>query len=227
MEEQNRHEPSDIPIPQVNDDWIASLIKHWRWRAAAFTATVTAGSSVSGDLSVVHAPQAPELLLQAGIINFGDKTQEGQLITGVSIYWYEILKWLADDPEFLYKIHWRKLEELIAGAYDRAGYSEVILTPRSGDRGRDIIATKPGIGSIRFFDQVKAYKRGRIVTAEEVRAMFGVIQLHQNISKGVITTSSRFAPGVFDEFKGVIPYRLELKDGPQLLSWLQELLSGQ
>ncbi len=37
------------------------------------------------------------------------------------------------------------LEKRIAGAYERAGYPEVVLTPRSGDAGRDIIATKPGV----------------------------------------------------------------------------------
>ena len=123
------------------------------------------------------------------------------------------------------KISWRKLEELIAGAYERQGWSEVILTPRSGDKGRDIIATKPGIGSIRFYDQVKAYKPGHIVKADEVRAMYGVLNLHQNVSKAIVTTTSQFAPGVFDEFKAAMPYRLELKDRAPLLEWLQQIRS--
>jgi hypothetical protein len=32
---------------------------------------------------------------------------------------------------------------------------EVILTPRAADKGRDVIATRRGVGSIRFFDQVR------------------------------------------------------------------------
>jgi restriction system protein len=47
------------------------------------------------------------------------------------------------------------------------------LLLQSGDGGRDIIATKIGIGSIRFYDQVKAYKPGHIVTADEVRSVYG------------------------------------------------------
>ncbi|MBI2360629.1 MAG: restriction endonuclease [Deltaproteobacteria bacterium] len=70
-------------------------------------------------------------------------------------------------------IDWRKLEEIIAGAYEREGWPEVVLTPRSGDRGRNVIATKPGIGSIRIIDQVKAYAPDHPVTADEVRAVLG------------------------------------------------------
>jgi restriction system protein len=58
-------------------------------------------------------------------------------------------------------------KEIIAGAYHRSGFDEVILTPRSGDHGRDVIAIKKGIGSIRVIDQVKAYKPGHLVTAVE------------------------------------------------------------
>jgi hypothetical protein len=59
-----------------------------------------------------------------------------------------------------------------------------------------------------------------------VRATYGVLSLHQNVSKMVVTTTSQFAPGVFDEFKPVMPYRLELKDGQQLTRWLLELWRG-
>jgi restriction system protein len=97
------------------------------------------------------------------------------------------------------------------------------LLLRSGDGGRDIIATKIGIGSIRFYDQVKAYKPGHIVTADEVCSVYGVLNLHQNVSKAIVTTTSRFAPGVFEEFKPVMPHRLELKDRTQLLEWLQQI----
>jgi restriction system protein len=89
----------------------------------------------------------------------------------------------------------------------------VILTPRSGDKGRDVVATKHGVGTIRIFDQAKAYKPGHLVTAEEVRAMLGVITGARNVSKGVITTTSRFAPRISEDeyLKPFIPYRFELK----------------
>jgi restriction system protein len=49
--------------------------------------------------------------------------------------------------------------------------------------------------------------------------------IDQNISKGVVTTTSQFAPGIRLDpgLKALMPYRLELKDGDQLVRWLTEL----
>jgi restriction system protein len=52
----------------------------------------------------------------------------------------------------------------------------VTLTPRSGDYGRDVIAVKRGLGFIRVIDRVKAYKPDHLVTADDVRALMGVLQ---------------------------------------------------
>jgi restriction system protein len=168
----------------------------------------------------------PDLLIQATIITLGEKTNEGQLVEAIAFPWFEILRELERNPKFLHEIarHWRKVEELIAGAYKREGWSEVVLTPRSGDRGRDIIATKPGFGSIRIIDQVKAYRPGRKVPANDVRALLGVLDADRNVSKGIITTTSTFAPGVEDEMKPYMPNRLELRTGAQLVEWLKGLM---
>jgi restriction system protein len=171
----------------------------------------------------------PDILLQAAVVSVGGSTTEGDLIVGVAIPWFEIIRHLQRDPEFLYKIHWRKVEELIAGAYEREGWQDVILTPRSRDGGRDVIASKRGLGSIRILDQVKAYKPGHLVDADEVRAMLGVLEAEQNVSKGLVTTTSSFAPGVETDSRlaRFMPYRLELKNGSELLRWLTSLLEDQ
>jgi hypothetical protein len=85
----------------------------------------------------------------------------------------------------------RKLEEMIAAAYDKAGFDEVILTPRSGDLGRDIIASRKDWGRVRFIDQVKAYKPGHLVTAEEVRAL-GFVRAGWSWSGRVRSTSPQY-----------------------------------
>ena len=165
-----------------------------------------------------------EFLIKS-LLHFADRSKEGILVRAVAVPWFEIMAMLRQDPEAVYKIPARTWEEIIAGAYERAGFDEVILTPRSGDKGRDIVATKSGIGSIRIFDQVKAYSAKRVVSADEVRAMLGVITGAQNVSKAVITTTSHFAPRVeSDEYLSpYIPYRLELKARDRLLPWLDEL----
>lgn len=170
---------------------------------------------------------APQVTMMA-LLTLGDKTKEGQLVEGVRLPWYTILEIINRDPEEIYQMDPRRFEELIAGAYEKDGYDEVILTPRSGDRGRDIVATKYGVGTIRIFDQVKRYKISRPVTAEEVRALVGVITMASNVSKGIITTTSTFAPNLLDDedVRRVIPYRLELKPRNVLLPWLEGLRLG-
>jgi Restriction endonuclease len=188
----------------------------------------TGAIGIEGQTPVVEESRAelPELLVPAEIVAIGDSVPEGQLVEAVMLPWFDIINALARDPNFLHQLDWRRMEELIAGAYTRDGWPEVILTPGSRDAGRDIIASKPGLGAIRFYDQVKAYGAGQKVPANDVRAIFGVLKLHQNVSKAVITTTALFAPGVREEFKHVMPYELELRDGPAVREWLLKFLPG-
>lgn len=82
---------------------------------------------------------SPSVLLQAVIVP-GDKTFEGQLIEAVALPWFEIIDLIARSPDAIYGIDWRRWEEIIAGAYKQQGF-DVELTPRSNDKGRDVIAT--------------------------------------------------------------------------------------
>jgi restriction system protein len=178
--------------------------------------------------NAANRAKLPEITLQA-LLQFGDRTNEGQLIRAVAVPWYEILALIQKDPQASYLLGARKWEEIIAGAYERAGFN-VILTPASGDRGRDIIATKAdmGSGSIRIFDQVKAYKPGHVVTAEEVRAMIGTLD-GENVSKGIVTTTSMFAPRLMDNdnIRRLVPHRLDLRPGDLLFPWLDEVAKTQ
>lgn len=149
--------------------------------------------------SEAASSSAPVLTLGASILTLGGATAEGQLIEAVGIPWFKIVEMLQRDPSAAYGLDPRQWEEMIAGAYEAEGFDEVTLTPRSGDLGRDVIAVKKGVGCIRILDQVKAYKPGHLVPANDVRAMLGVGFADQNCSKVVITTTSDFAPKVRDD----------------------------
>ena len=167
----------------------------------------------------------PQITVQA-LITAGDKVSEGILVEGVSIAWYELIKMISRNPDDIYNIDPRTFEELIAGAYEKSGeYDKVILTPRSGDKGRDVIAEKNGFGSLRIVDQIKRNRITHPVTAEDVRALAGVIYLDHNVSKGVVTTSGVFAPNVEKDelIQKVLPYRLELRPRDILIPWLQRM----
>jgi restriction system protein len=181
---------------------------------AELSATATVFSSIS-------------LLLQTIIVP-GTKTAVGQLIEAVALPWFEIIELLKSDPTMAYKLPPRKWEEIIAGAYKKAGFDEVTLTPRSGDYGRDVIAVKRGLGFVRVIDQVKAYKPDHLVTADDVRALMGVLQ-GDGASKGFLTTTSDFAPKLQEDplIIPFIPSRLELINGKALLKRLEELAKKQ
>jgi restriction system protein len=164
------------------------------------------------------------ILLQATAV-LGEKTKEGDLIIAVVPAWQEIIKLINKDPKIIFQIDPRKLEELIAASYEKAGYDRVILTPRSGDFGRDVIAEKHGFGCVRILEQVKAYSEQRLVTANDVRAMIGVLATDQKATKGIVTTTSDFAPKIKDDpsIAPHMPFRLELINGDQLLGRLSHL----
>jgi hypothetical protein len=135
-----------------------------------------------------------QLLLQTVIVP-GPRTGEGKLIEAVTIPWFAIVALLKQDPNMAFQIPAEKWEEIVAGAYRMAGFEEVTLTPRSGDYGRDVIAIKRGIGLVRVIDQVKAFRPPHLVTANDVRALIGVLH-GDGASKANLTTTSDFAPKI-------------------------------
>jgi restriction system protein len=163
------------------------------------------------------------LLLQSVLIP-EEKVAEGMIISAVSLPWFDIIDCIEKDPGIVFQLSAEKWEEMIAGAYAQAGFDKVILTPRSGDLGRDVIAIKKGLGEVRIIDQVKAYKPGHLVRANDVRALMGVLQ-NDGASKGFLTTTSDFAPRIANDplITPFIPQRLELINGEKLILRLQEL----
>jgi restriction system protein len=168
---------------------------------------------------------AQEIGFGVALIEPGQPTDEGVLIAAVTPAWRRFLKLLATDPNAFMQLDPRQMEELIAGGYEQDGWA-VTLTPRSGDGGKDIIAVRSDVGAIRILDQVKRYGPGCLVTADEVRSMWGVLDRDRRASKAVVSTSSGFAPGVFTEFADSMPTRLELRNGEQVREWLAKLENG-
>jgi restriction system protein len=177
-----------------------------------------------GTVTAVNATTSIATLLLKSIVLPGPNASEGQLIQAVAEPWFEIIEAIQRDPTAVHQIPARRWEEIVAGAYERAGFEEVILTPRSGDFGRDIIAVKHGVGTIRVIDQVKAYAPGHLVTADDVRALLGVLHA-DHASKGFLTTTSDFAPRLREDLllKPFIPSQLGLVNGTDLIAQLERL----
>ena len=173
---------------------------------------------------LTRLPSPSSQLLMQTVIVPGRRTSEGKFIEAVTIPWFDIIELLKQDPSVAFQIPPERWEEIIAGAYHKAGFEEVTLTPRSGDHGRDVIAIKKALGTVRIIDQVKAFKPPHLVTANDVRALIGVLEW-DGASKAFLTTTSDFAPKVRTDpsITHFMPARLELVNGTALLAKLEEL----
>ena len=154
------------------------------------------------------------------------QTAEGLLIRSYGAAWIEAVRFLGNDWTCAYQIDPRTWEEIFAGALSKEGF-KVTLTPQSGDHGRDVIAEKGGVGSMRMLGSMKAYAPDYLVPREHVDEMRGVVE-RERATKGMIVTTSDFAPRLLDA-PGVaasIPHRLELMNGARLQEWLKGLTSS-
>lgn len=164
----------------------------------------------------------PSVLLKSVLLEFEGATEEGRIVKKPRATWFEISKQLRMDPSFRFSFSTEPtaFEEFLAGAYHLDGWDAVTLTPQSGDMGRDVIAVTAGIRMDRVLDQAKAYGKKHLVSANDVRALYGVLMLDRAATKGYVTTTSDFAPKVASEFEAVIPFHLELRSGTDLVDWV-------
>ncbi len=195
----NRQGEPDKGVPFFLNDSsnMAAVFAANRRKAYAAVLASTSPSEVFGPFPPRVEAATASLLLQAVIVP-GARTSEGRLIEAVIEPWFEIIALLPKGPNIAFQLSSQKWEEMIAGIYKESGFDEVILTPRSGDRGRDVIAIIRGVGSIRVIDSVKAYKPPHLVEYDEVRALIGVIH-RDGASKGFLTTTSDFAPNMMKD----------------------------
>jgi restriction system protein len=161
----------------------------------------------------------------SGLIVPAGQDAEGVLVKSYGALWLEMARQLGSDWTKALALSPRQWEEMLAGAFDKEGY-QVTLTPSSGDRGRDIIAVRDGIGSMRILGSMKRYAPDNLVTRAHVHEMFGVVNSDLGATKGIIATTSDFAPQLLSDpgLAKAIPYRLQLMNGSQLQDWLKELV---
>jgi len=166
---------------------------------------------------------------EEGLLVPETRVAQGTLIKSTSALWAVMAERLGQDWEEAFRLSASEWEELVAGAFKRDGYDEVILTPRSGDHGRDVIAVKRGVGCVKIIGSVKAYKPGHNVGYDDVRALLGVMSGERDVSKGIIATTSDFPPRIeADPFIApFLPTRLELMNGDALRKWLAQLAADQ
>jgi restriction system protein len=168
-------------------------------------------------------------LVLTGLLIPERQVPHGLLIRSTSALWVEVVRVLGGDWGRAMEIPSDKWEEIVAGGFKQAGYHEVTLTPRSRDFGRDVIATKRGMGTVTILGSVKAYKPDHLVTYDDIRALYGVVMADGEASKGMLATTSDFPPLVGQDplLAPLIPSKLELINGEGLRQMLLDLANGR
>jgi restriction system protein len=119
---------------------------------------VTVRSSSGAEVTAEVSASAWPTLTVYSLIIPERRVREGILIRSTSDLWHEFVRRMGSDWSVAYQLTSEQMEELVAGAFKKAGYDDVTLTPRSGDHGRDVIAIKYGVGCVKIIGSVKAYK---------------------------------------------------------------------
>lgn len=128
----------------------------------------------------------------------------------------EIINTLFSEGSTLREIHWRHLEELVADLLRSRGM-EVIVTPRSRDGGRDIVARGELVPGEPTLLAVEVKQKEVVGIADTQR----FIQANQDFPVLMLATAGRFSGGVVREKnRNRNSLRLILKDGVALNQWL-------
>jgi hypothetical protein len=132
----------------------------------------------------------------------------------------EFLKKLAKFPEQRFQIDPRMFEETVAELLNRMGY-QVILTPRSGDHGRDVIASiGTNVAPLLILVECKRYSPALFVGPEPIARLWLRMSV-DNANLGVVITTSGFKP-VARKVALLKGYQLSLKDGLDFIAWVRK-----
>jgi HJR/Mrr/RecB family endonuclease len=131
------------------------------------------------------------------------------------------------DPELMRQLHARQFEQFIAALVEQLGFEDVVLTPQSGDGGRDVLASRRISGlRMMFAFECKKYAPENPVGPDIARALLGTIShASTRATQGVIVTTSSFTPAA-REFIITEP-SLQGRDFDGIVDWLHEYATRQ
>jgi Holliday junction resolvase-like predicted endonuclease len=127
-----------------------------------------------------------------------------------------LLQGIYTEGKSLADVHWRDLEELVAELLEKQGM-KVIVTPRSRDGGRDIIARGeifPGEPTVVAVE----VKQKKVVKIEDLRA---ALYANRNFPALLVATAGTFSAAVQAERESPENrLRVVLKDGTAMMQWI-------
>jgi restriction endonuclease Mrr len=139
----------------------------------------------------------------------------------------ELFRKIKERPDDLDKMPSYKFEEFMADLLNRIGFHDVQLTPRTRDKGRDILAKwKIATGNLLTIVECKKYALARKVGVGIVERFLFTIRENDRASCGLIATTSFFSADAMaraDQFH----YQLHLADRRQIMNWVGQVGTWQ
>lgn len=132
----------------------------------------------------------------------------------------ELICYLKQHPEHLYRIPPDAFERIIAEVFGSQGY-QVEFTQQTRDGGRDVIAvsrSKFGIKT-KHIIECKRFAPNRPVSVELVRGLYGV-KNEQRADHAILATTSYFTADAVKFSKSPNVWNLHLKDFEAIQGWL-------
>jgi restriction endonuclease Mrr len=174
--------------------------------------------------SLVHIQDpSPEEIeeFDANVHNLG-KEEKSALISVDGLPLRLIAK-IMRSPNEVKNLTPRQFEEFVAEILAQLGFTNVILTPRSRDGGKDVIASNKINGiPLSFYFECKKYADDNKIQLETLRALLGTLAHDaRQVNKGVLVTTSTFTKGSNDFI--LSEARLDGKDYDGILGWIDEL----
>lgn len=134
-----------------------------------------------------------------------------------------VLDHIYRAPKLIHQLTPRQFEQLVAEILEELGFQGVELTPRSGDKGRDVVASKHVNGvPILFAFECKKQKPQRKVGVGVARALLGTLnQSTTRANVGVLVTTSTFTRGAQNFF--LTEAQVKGRDFRGVVEWLEEI----
>jgi hypothetical protein len=130
----------------------------------------------------------------------------------------QIINLLKKEPDYLFKLHPRKFEEIIADIFYKNGY-EVELTKCTRDGGRDIIAISRNLNIFtKYIIECKRYAPLRKISIGVVQRLLGV-KIAERANKAILATTSSYTKDA-RIFANNHIWDLDLKDYNDILCWI-------
>lgn len=160
---------------------------------------------------------------------FADKLHVGAvgqaLLRRVNYLPFDLIRRFRSEPALMREISPRDFEMVVAELLLRLEFDDVVLTPRSNDGGKDIVARRT-VNDIpmKFFFECKRYGPDRKVGIPELRSLLGSVAQHgAEANIGVLATTSTFTRDGIEMIAS--DARLDGKNIHDLGAWLDQIMA--